>query len=113
MLILLFYILNVTLLLLYEFQSGFTKQWKFSKLPGEITCLILSHMPVIIFPFLIIQYPQTRMIIAIITGVAGLLPFFIHKVIAVKKFKKNISNILIFGNMFLGILIIFLGIIVK
>ena len=53
------------------------------------------------------------MIIAIITGVAGLLPFFIHKVIAVKKFKKNISNILIFGNMFLGILIIFLGIIVK
>jgi len=32
-----FYILNVTLLLLHEIESGYEKEWEILKLPGKIT----------------------------------------------------------------------------
>jgi hypothetical protein len=58
------------------------------------------------------EYPQTRTIISILMGGSGLIPFLVHKVIVKRKehFNKIISNILIFGNMITGIILILIGI---
>ncbi|MCL2319649.1 MAG: hypothetical protein FWC45_06155 [Treponema sp.] len=112
-----FYILNATLLLLHEIESGYEKEWKLLKLPGKITGFILLHIPILFILFYglygIILYPQTKTIIAIITGTAGFIPFVVHKIIVPKKehFNNPISNILIFGNIISGILLIVFGII--
>ena len=106
------YILNATLLLLHEIESAYEKEWKILKLPGKITGFILLHIPILFILFYglfaIIQYPQAKPIIPIITGAAGFIPFVVHKLIVRKKdhFNKPISNILIFGNIISGILLI-------
>ena len=111
-----FYILNVTLLILHEIESGYEKEWEILKLPGKLTGFLFLHIPIIFIFFYglycIIQYPQTKVIISIIIGIAGLIPFFIHKIIFNRKehFNKIISNILIFGNMVSGIILIIIGI---
>jgi hypothetical protein len=114
-----FYILNFTLLFLHEIESGYEKEWEILKLPGKITGFLLLHIP-IIFGFLyglfcIIQFPHTKLLISIITGTVGFIPFLVHKVIINKKehFNKIISNVIIIGNIFSGIILIILGIIEK
>jgi len=112
-----FYILNVTLLLLHEIESGYEKEWEILKLPGKITGFLLLHIPIIFVFFYglycIIQYPKMRSVISLIMGVSGFIPFLVHKVIIKKKehFNKLISNILIIGNIFSGIMLILSGII--
>jgi len=114
-----FYIINVTLLLSHEIESGYEKEWEILKLPGKITGFLLFHIPIIIIFFYglycIIQYPQIKLIISLITGVSGFIPFLVHKIIVNKKeyFNRRISNIIIFGNIFSGIIVIILGIIEK
>jgi len=114
-----FYIINVTLLLLHEIESGYEKEWEILKLPGKITGFLLLHIPIIFILlyglYCIIQHPQFKFIISIIIGASGFIPFFVHKVIVNKKecFNKLISNILIFGNVFSGIALIIIGIIGK
>ena len=110
-----FYILNVTLLLLHEIESGYEKEWEILNLPGKITGFLLFHIPIIIAFFYgfyaIIQYPQTRIIISIIAGVTGFIPFIVHKIIVNRKenFNKLISNVVIIGNIFVGIVLIILA----
>ena len=112
-----FYILNVTLLLLHEIESGYEKEWEILRLPGKITGFLLLHIPIILIFFYglycIIQYPQMRIIISLIIGVSGFIPFLVHKIIVNKKeyFNKPISNILIIGNIVSGIVLIIFGII--
>ena len=114
-----FYILNVTLLLLHEIESSYEKEWEILRLPGKITGFLLFHIPIIIIflygLYCIIQYPQMRMIISLIIGVSGFIPFFVHKIIVNKKeyFNKIISNIIIIGNVLSGIMLIILGIVEK
>lgn len=114
-----FYILNVTLLVLHEIESAYEKEWEILKLPGGITVFIILHIPILFFLFYglycIIQYPQTRFIIAILIGTAGLIPFLVHKIIVSRKdhFNKPISNIIIFGNVISGIILIIIGIIER
>jgi len=114
-----FYILNVTLLLLHEIESGYEKEWEILKLPGKITGFLLFHIPILFIFFYglycIIQYPQTKLIISLITGAAGFIPFLVHKVIVNKKeyFNKPISKIIIIGNVFSGIMLIIFGIMGK
>ena len=114
-----FYILNATLLILHEFESSYEKEWKILKLPGEITGFILFHIPILFLFFYglycIIQYPQMKTIISIIMGIAGFIPFLVHKIFVNKKeyFNKSISNILIYGNIISGMLLIIMGIIDK
>jgi hypothetical protein len=114
-----FYILNVSLLILHEIESSYEKEWEILKLPGKITGFILFHIPVLFLFFYglycIIQYPQVKTIISIIIGAVGFLPFLVHKIFVNKKehFNKLISNILIFGNIVSGILLIIMGIIEK
>jgi hypothetical protein len=111
-----FYILNVTLLILHEIESSYEKEWEILKLPGKITAFILFHIPILFLFFFglycIIQYPQMKTIISIIIGIAGFLPFLVHKIFVNKKeyFNKPISNILIYGNIISGISLIIIGI---
>ena len=110
-----FYILNVTILILHEIESGYEKEWEILKLPVKLTGFILLHIPML-FLFLyglyfIILYPQTRSLISMLSGSIGMIPFLVHKVIKNKKehFNKIISNILIFGNIIAGIILIIVG----
>ena len=111
------YILNVILLILHEIESSYAKEWEILKLPGKITGFILLHIPILFLFFYglygIIQYPQMKTIIAIVIGIAGFLPFLVHKIFVNKKeyFNKLVSNILIYGNIISGILLIIMGII--
>jgi len=111
------YILNITLLLLHEIESGYEKELEILKIPGKITSFLVLHIPIIFISFFgfycIIQYPQSRIVISIIMGSAGFIPFFVHKVIVKKKghFDKVISNIIIYGNIISGIVLIIFGII--
>jgi hypothetical protein len=113
------YILNVTLLLLHEIESGYEKEWEILKLPGKITGFLLLHIPVILIFFYgfysIIMYPHTRGIFSVITGIAGFIPFLVHKIAVNKKghFNKPISNILIFGNMLSGTALILIAVIAS
>ena len=111
-----FYILNTTFLILHEIESAYEKEWEILKLPVKLTGFILLHIPMLFLFFYglyaIVQYPQTRAVISILSGSIGIIPFLVHKVIINKKehFNKIISNILIFGNIITGIILIFLGI---
>ena len=114
-----FYILNVTILILHEIESGYEKEWEILKLPGKLTGFILLHIPVLFIFFyglyFIIQYPETRTVISILTGCSGLIPFLVHKVIVKRNehFNKTISNILIIVNMVTGVILILTGILDK
>ena len=113
-----FYILNVTFLILHEIESGYEKEWEILKLPGKLTGFLLLHIPILFLFFygfyFLIQYPQARAIILMLAGASGLIPFLVHKVIVKKKehFNKTISNLLIYGNVIIGMILIFLGIFV-
>jgi hypothetical protein len=56
-----------------------------------------------------------KTIISIIIGITGFFPFLVHKIFINKKeyFNKPISNILIYGNIISGIMLIITGIIEK
>ena len=108
----LFYILNATLLLLHEIESAYEKEWEILKLPGKITGFLLIHIPVIILLFwgLIELHKQTAtgMIIGIISGIGGLMPFIVHKILVkrVNHFNRPISIIIMILNVITGIGII-------
>jgi len=101
-----FYILNVTLLLLHEIESSYEREWEILKIPGKTTGFLLLNIPIIFIFFYglycIIKYPQIKLFISIIIGTSGFIPFLIHKII---------SNIIIIGNIFSGVVLIILGII--
>ncbi len=98
-----FYILNATLLILHEIESGYEKEWEILKLPGKLTGFLLLHIP------------QARTVISVLAGSVGFVPFLVHKVIVNKKehFNKTISNILIYGNIVTGVILIITGILTK
>jgi uncharacterized membrane protein len=110
-----FYILHVTILILHEIESGYEKEWEILKLPVKLTGFIILHIPMMFLFFyglyFIIQYPQTRVVISIISGIIGLIPFLVHKILKNEKehFNKTISNTLIFGNIITGVILIVIG----
>jgi hypothetical protein len=60
-----------------------------------------------------IVFPETKGVVSLIMGVAGFIPFLVHKIIVNKKehFNSIISNVIIFGNVLSGIMLLVLGII--
>lgn len=104
------YILNATLLILHEIESGYEKEWEILKLPGKITGFLLLHIPILLILFygLLALSNQTTggLIISMITGLGGILPFLIHKVLVKRKnnFNLLISNSIIYTNLLTGIL---------
>jgi hypothetical protein len=105
----LFYILNATLLLLHEIESGYAREWEILKLPGKITGFLLMHIPIILVLFygLLEMQDQTQvgLVIGIITGIGGAAPFVVHKILVKNKehFNLAISNIIIYLNILTGI----------
>jgi hypothetical protein len=105
----LIYIINATLLLLHEIESGYVKEWEILKLPGKITGFLLLHIPVILILFWgaveLGKQSTTGSIIALIAGVGGLLPFVVHKILVKKKgyFESTASNVIIYLNILAGV----------
>lgn len=114
-LLIIFYIINATLLLLHEIESAFEKEWQILKLPGRITGFLIMHIPIILILFYgllgIQNQSQIGIIIGIITGIGGLIPFIVHKVIVEQKehFNLIMSNIIIYLNIITGIVTVILS----
>ncbi|MDC7125439.1 MAG: hypothetical protein PQJ46_07720 [Spirochaetales bacterium] len=103
------YILNVTLLLLHEIESAYEKEWEILNLPGKITGFLLLHIPVILLILYglleIAKESFSGLLIGIIIGLGGLIPFAVHKIFIKRKehFNKIISNIIIYLNILTGL----------
>ena len=110
------YILNSTLLLLHEIESAYEKEWEILKLPGKISGFLILHIPIILVIFYgLIEIERLSMIgliLGIILGVGGIIPFLVHKVVVKRKghFNRLISNAVIYLNVLLGVLLAYLAI---
>lgn len=108
------YIVNATFLLLHEIESAYEKEWEILKLPGRITGFLLMHIPILLLFFYgvieIDKVTEAGLIIGLITGISGLIPFIVHKVIVKREehFNLIISNFIIYFNILTGIGLIFL-----
>ncbi len=106
------FIINATLLLLHEIESAYVKEWEILKLPGGIKGFLSMHVPVILLLFWGVLEIEKRTpagtLIAVIAGLGGLMPFFVHKVFVRKPgfFDSAVSNALIILNMATGALLI-------
>lgn len=109
------YIANATLLLLHELESAYEKEWEILKLPGRITGFLLLHVPIIILLFYglieIERNSAVGLIFGIITGIGGVIPFIVHKIIVktTNNFNLLISNIIIYLNILSGAGLLFLS----
>ena len=107
--LIIFYILNATLLLLHEIESAYEKEWEILKLPGKITGFLIMHIPIILFLFWglieIYKHTTTGMIVGIITGIGGIIPFVVHNFLAkrVMCFNRTASNVIMLLNIITGI----------
>ena len=105
----LFFILNATLLLLHEIESGYEKEWVLLKLPGKISAFLVLHIPIILFLFYglleIEKQSQTGLVLGIISGAGGVIPFLVHKIFVKRNghFELFISNVIIYLNVPAGI----------
>jgi len=104
----LLYILNATLLILHEIESGYEKEWEILKLPGKITSFLILHIPIIFILFYglleIDRLSNIGFILGLITGLGGIIPFLVHKKIVKRdeSFNLLISNIIIYSNILSG-----------
>jgi hypothetical protein len=111
-----FFIINATLLLLHEIESAYEKEWEILKLRTGLTGFLIIHIPLILIFFygiLEIDKPSyAGLILGIITGVGGLVPFLVHKIFVRRKdhFNLVISNIIIYLNIISGVGIIGLSV---
>lgn len=108
----LIYIINASLLILHEIESAYVKEWEILKLPGKITGFLLLHIPILLMLFVgaigIEKQTSAGNIIAIVTGVGGLMPFLVHKVIVKRQeyFNSTLSNCIIYLNILTGISVV-------
>lgn len=112
----LFFILNATLLILHEIESSYEKEWEILRLPVKISGFLILHIPIILLLFYgvveIEKLTPIGLILGIVIGIGGMIPFLVHKVIVNRKDKFNmkISNIIIYTNLISGIITIVLSI---
>ena len=110
------YIVNATLLLLHEIESAYEKEWEILRLPGRISGFLLLHIPIIGVIFLglieIEKLSTTGLILGIILGIGGMIPFLVHKVFVKRsgRFNLMISNLIIYTNVPAGVLLVYLSI---
>lgn len=115
-LITIFFILNATILLLHEIESAYEREWEILNLPGKIDGFVLLHIPIIILFFYgalqIEKLTNAGLILGIITGAGGFIPFLVHRIFVVRKdrFHSRISNVLIYTNIITGIATLLLSI---
>jgi hypothetical protein len=103
-------------LLLHEIESAYAKEWEILKLPGKISGFLFLHIPIILVLFWgaveIDRQSLSGLVIAIIAGVGGLIPFAVHKIIVKKKgyFELPISNCIIYLNILTGLATVILSV---
>ena len=103
------YILNLTLLVLHEIESAYEREWEILHLPGAITGFLLMHIPLLLVLFYglikIETYSLAGLIIGVIAGIGGLIPFLVHKVLVKREghFDRPLSDIIIYANILTGI----------
>ena len=111
----LMYAANATLLLLHELESSYEKEWEILKLPGGLTGFLLLHVPIIILVFYgLLEMEKTSpagLILGIVLGIGGVIPFLVHKVFfrAPGRFNLHISNAIIYLNILTGCSLLFLS----
>lgn len=109
------FILNNTLLLIHEIESGYEEEWKIFNLPFGLTGFLIIHIPFIIPMFYgaiwIYQNSYLGQISGIIWGVIGIVPIFIHKLFFKRKNKFNrlSSNIIFILNFICGVTLLVLS----
>ncbi len=109
------YVINATLLILHEIESAYEKEWEILNLPGKITGFLLLHVPIIILFFYglieIEKLSTIGLVFGIITGIGGVIPFIVHKIIVRRNehFNLIISNAIINLNILSGICLLFLS----
>lgn len=102
------FIINAVLLILHEIESAYEREWEILKLPGRITGFLLLHIPILFLLFFgLIEVEKSSLfglIIGIVFGIGGCIPFVVHKLIVNRKDKFNllISNIIIYLNAIIG-----------
>jgi len=112
----LFYVMTATFLLLHEIESGYAKEWEILRLPGKITGFLLMHIPIVVGLFYglygIVVLPAARTPAGLILGASGFLPWLVHKVVVRKKgyFDSVMSNIIIYGGAVCGLVLIVLSV---
>ena len=106
--LILIYIANAIALLLHEIESAHAEEWKILKLPGRLPGFLIMHIPVIaVLLWGAVELgrgTRTGAIIAAVAGAGGLLPLFVHKILARRPgyFESPASNALIFVNALAG-----------
>lgn len=109
------YIINTILLLLHEIESAYEQEWKLLKLPIGITGFLVLHVPIIfLLLYGLIEINNNIYIgywFGVITGIGGLMPYIVHKIIVktANNFNLVISNIVIYLNVVIGIILIYLS----
>ncbi|HDQ46285.1 MAG TPA: hypothetical protein ENN17_12445 [bacterium] len=111
-----FYLLNATFLILHEIESAYEKEWEILKLPGKVTGFLLMHIPIVLillYGLLEIE-KQTRagFAIGILTGIGGLIPFLVHKIVVRRKghFHHWISDFILYANVITGVVVAMLSV---
>ena len=112
----LLYIVNAILLLLHEIESAYEKEWEILNLPGKIIGFLLLHIPIIFLLFYgLIEIEKNStigLIVGIILGIGGIIPFIVHKIFyrRPEQFNLPISNAIIYLNILSGICLIFFSV---
>jgi hypothetical protein len=110
------YVMNATLLILHEIESAYEKEWEILKLPGKITGFLLLHIPIVVLIFYglieIEKLSTIGFVFGIITGIGGVVPFIVHKIIVRRNghFNLIISNVIINLNVLSGICLFLLSV---
>lgn len=110
------YVINATLLILHEIESAYEKEWEILRLPGKITGFLLLHVPIVILIFYglieIEKLSTIGFVFGIITGIGGVVPFIVHKIIVRRNghFNLIISNVIINLNVLSGICLFLLSV---
>ena len=73
------YLVNTVLLILHEMDSAYWKEWELFRLPGGIGGFLLIHFPLYLVGLyglvLVSQGTGAGMVLSIVVGAAGSLPF--------------------------------------
>ncbi|MBN2898373.1 MAG: hypothetical protein JXO44_06345, partial [Clostridia bacterium] len=100
--------------LIHEIESAYECEWEILKLPGKITGFLLMHIPIIIIMLWgvleIEKFSAIGVGLGLLMGLGGLAPFLVHKVFVKREqhFNLPISNIVIYGNVLTGLLLLVL-----
>jgi hypothetical protein len=102
-------IINSTLLILHEIESAYENEWNILHLPGKISFFLILHIPILLVlfycPIGLLLNTKASTILSASIGMAGVLPFLVHKVFVYREdaFNRPVSNILIYSNALTGV----------